>query len=213
MTDARTTQEASPALEGPPSSTRWLRAMPPSRPPCSERSTLLALARAAAGLLRPPRKKLKVTREGKYFIGITFGVGFAAVNTGNNLLYLLLGMLLSMIVVSGVLSELSLRELTVVRRLPPRAWVARPHLVEIEAFNHKRRIPRLTRSRWRICAPDSQQTSAAFSSRSAPDPRRLPRIGARRPGAEETGTSDFASPPGSPSACSRNLVSSTPKAI
>jgi uncharacterized protein (DUF58 family) len=82
--------------------------------------------------LRPPRR-LKLTREGKYFIGITFGVGFAAINTGNNLLYLLLGMLLSMIVVSGVLSELSLRELTVVRRLPPRAQVARPHLVEIEA--------------------------------------------------------------------------------
>jgi uncharacterized protein (DUF58 family) len=84
---------------------------------------------------------LKLTREGKYFIGITFGVGFAAINTGNNLLYLLLGMLLSMIVVSGVLSELSLRELTVVRRLPPRAQVARPHLVEIEVFNHKRRVP------------------------------------------------------------------------
>jgi uncharacterized protein (DUF58 family) len=89
---------------------------------------------------RPPRR-LKLTREGKYFIGITFGVGFAAINTGNNLLYLLLGMLLSMIVVSGVLSELSLRDLTVVRRLPPRAQVARPHLVEIEVFNHKRRIP------------------------------------------------------------------------
>jgi hypothetical protein len=37
---------------------------------------------------RPPRK-LKFTREGKYFLGITLGVGFAAINTGNNLLYLL----------------------------------------------------------------------------------------------------------------------------
>jgi uncharacterized protein (DUF58 family) len=89
---------------------------------------------------RPPRK-LKLTREGKYFIGITFGVGFAAINTGNNLLYLLLGMLLSLIVVSGVLSELSLRHLSVVRRLPARAQVSRPHLVEIEVYNHKQRIP------------------------------------------------------------------------
>ncbi|MEZ4223136.1 MAG: DUF58 domain-containing protein [Polyangiaceae bacterium] len=89
---------------------------------------------------RPPRK-LKLTREGKYFIGITFGVGFAAINTGNNLLYLLLGMLLSLIVVSGVMSELSLRHLTVVRRLPPRAQVGRPHLVEIEVYNHKQRVP------------------------------------------------------------------------
>jgi len=87
------------------------------------------------------RRKLKLTREGKYFIGITFGVGFAAINTGNNLLYLLLGMLLSLIVVSGVLSELSLRHLTVVRRLPPRAQVGRAHLVEIEVYNHKKRVP------------------------------------------------------------------------
>src|SRR5690606_29386851 len=89
---------------------------------------------------KPPRK-LKLTREGKYFIGVTFGVGFAAINTGNNLLYLLLGMLLSLIIVSGVLSELSLRRLTVSRKLPPRAQVGRPHLVEIEVFNHKRRSP------------------------------------------------------------------------
>ena len=90
--------------------------------------------------LRPPRQ-LKFTREGKYFLGITLGVGFAAINTGNNLLYLLLGMLLSLIVVSGVMSELRLRDLTVVRRLPPRAQVGRAHLVEIEVFNHKKRIP------------------------------------------------------------------------
>jgi uncharacterized protein (DUF58 family) len=89
---------------------------------------------------RPPRR-LKLTREGKYFIFITFGVGVAAINTGNNLLYLLLGMLLSLIIVSGVLSELSLRHLTVSRRLPPRAQVGRPHLVEIEVFNHKQKVP------------------------------------------------------------------------
>ena len=42
-------------------------------------------------------------------------------NTANNLLYLMLGMLLALIIVSGVMSELSLRDLTVVRRLPLRA--------------------------------------------------------------------------------------------
>ncbi|MET0593190.1 MAG: DUF58 domain-containing protein, partial [Polyangiaceae bacterium] len=90
--------------------------------------------------IRPPRR-LKFTREGKYFLGITLGVGFAAINTGNNLLYLLLGMLLSLIVLSGVMSELSLRDLNVVRRLPTRAQVGRAHLVEIEVFNRKKRIP------------------------------------------------------------------------
>jgi uncharacterized protein (DUF58 family) len=90
--------------------------------------------------MRPPRR-LKFTREGKFFVGITLGVGFAAINTANNLLYLLLGMLLALIVVSGIMSELSLRELTVVRRLPLRAQVGRAHLVEIEVFNHKSRVP------------------------------------------------------------------------
>ena len=88
-----------------------------------------------------PLRRLKFTREGKFFVGITLGVGFAAINTANNLLYLLLGMLLALIVVSGIMSELSLRDLTVARRLPLRAQVGRAHLVEIEVFNHKSRVP------------------------------------------------------------------------
>lgn len=90
--------------------------------------------------IRPPRR-LKFTREGKFFVGITLGVGFAAINTANNLLYLLLGMLLALIVVSGVMSELSLRDLSVLRRLPQRAQVGRAHLVEIEVYNNKGRVP------------------------------------------------------------------------
>jgi uncharacterized protein (DUF58 family) len=89
---------------------------------------------------RPPRR-LKVTREGRYFLGITFGVGLAAINTGNNLLYLLLGVLLALILVSGIMSEIALRGLTVRRRLPTRAQVGRPHLVEIEVHNKKSRLP------------------------------------------------------------------------
>ena len=109
-------------------------------PPPSTRSALARRLRAWRSGIRPPRR-LKFTREGKFFVGITLGVGFAAINTANNLLYLLLGMLLALIVVSGVMSELSLRDLTVVRRLPLRAQVARAHLVEIEVFNHKARVP------------------------------------------------------------------------
>jgi len=43
--------------------------------------------------------------------------------------------------VSGVMSEISLRDLTVLRRLPLRAQVGRAHLVEIEVYNHKKRVP------------------------------------------------------------------------
>jgi uncharacterized protein (DUF58 family) len=100
----------------------------------------LARAKRWLSWFKPPRR-LRLTREGRYFLLITFCVGFAAINTGNNLLYLLFGMFLSLIIVSGVMSELSLRQLTVSRRLPPRAQVGRAHLVEIEVYNHKQRIP------------------------------------------------------------------------
>jgi uncharacterized protein (DUF58 family) len=87
------------------------------------------------------RNHLRVTREGKWYIGITIGVGLAAMNTGNNLLYLLLGVLLSLIVISGILSEVSLWGLSVVRRLPARAQVGRFHQVEIEVYNSKKKVP------------------------------------------------------------------------
>lgn len=90
--------------------------------------------------LRPPRR-LRFTREGRYFFFISLGIGFAAVNTGNNLLYLLLGMTLSLIVASGVLSEMTLRRLEVRRQLPSDLYAERPFLVGIELANRKRRIP------------------------------------------------------------------------
>jgi uncharacterized protein (DUF58 family) len=89
---------------------------------------------------QPPRR-LSFTREGKYFVGITVGVGFAAINTGNNLLYLLLGMMLSLIIASGIMSELSLRDLTVTRQPPTRIHARRPFLMGIGLSNGKKRLP------------------------------------------------------------------------
>jgi uncharacterized protein (DUF58 family) len=131
-------------LQAPPRSGGRRAAAPASLrpgqpPPLEQHGPLSRLGRFFARF-KPPRR-LRLTREGRYFLLITFCVGFAAINTGNNLLYLLFGMFLSLIIVSGVMSELSLQKLTVVRRLPPRAQVGRAHLVEIEVYNHKQRIP------------------------------------------------------------------------
>ncbi len=70
---------------------------------------------------KPPRR-LTFTRAGKFFLLMTLAVGFGALNTGNNLLFLLLGMMLSAIVASGILSEAVLRKLRVHRRPPRRLW-------------------------------------------------------------------------------------------
>jgi uncharacterized protein (DUF58 family) len=65
----------------------------------------------------------------------------AAINTGNNLLYLVLGLMLSLIVLSGVLSEVALRGLSFKRRLPRRAFAGSSLLVEIEVHNNKTWAP------------------------------------------------------------------------
>jgi uncharacterized protein (DUF58 family) len=85
---------------------------------------------------RPPRR-LTFTREGKIIVILAVGVGFAAINTGNNLLYLLLGWLLSFIIASGILSEMTLRALKVERRPPPRVFAGEPFLMEVVIKNSK----------------------------------------------------------------------------
>jgi uncharacterized protein (DUF58 family) len=87
------------------------------------------------------RRSLKFTREGKYFVALALGIGFAAINTGNNLLFLVLGMMLALIVGSGVLSELALRELKVARQAPDRIFAGKPFLMGIGLANQKRRLP------------------------------------------------------------------------
>jgi len=95
-------------------------------------------------MARPSRfaskRRLSFTREGKYFVALTFGVGFAAINTGNNLLYLLLGMMLALIVASGVLSELSIAGLRARRRVPGRVFAGSPFLIDITLHNPRQRL-------------------------------------------------------------------------
>ncbi|TNE51506.1 MAG: DUF58 domain-containing protein [Deltaproteobacteria bacterium] len=85
--------------------------------------------------------RLKFTREGKYFFWMTIGVGLAAINTGNNLLYLLLGMMLSLIVISGILCNISLSKLAVERTIPSEIFAGTPCLVSLSVRNKKRFFP------------------------------------------------------------------------
>lgn len=86
-------------------------------------------------------RKLKLTREGKFFVFITSGVGFAAINTGNNLMYLVLGMMLSLIIVSGILSDLSLRSVEVVRHYPSFLTAGQTAILKVVLTNQKRWLP------------------------------------------------------------------------
>src|SRR5258707_5153905 len=87
------------------------------------------------------RRTLTFTRLGRWYTGLTIGIGLAAINTGNNLLFLVLGLMLASIVVSGILSEQSLRMVRVERRLPSGATAGQPTLVGLLARNGKPRAP------------------------------------------------------------------------
>ncbi len=85
---------------------------------------------------RAPRG-LKFTRSGRTFFVVTIGIGLGALNTGNNLLYLVLGLLLSLIVTSGVLSEYCVRDVKVRRLMPDAA-----HAGEAFAMRYELTRPR-----------------------------------------------------------------------
>jgi uncharacterized protein (DUF58 family) len=95
---------------------------------------------------RAPRKQrwprtLRPTRAGWVFFAFTLGVGLAALNTGNNLLYMIHALLLSFLVLSGVLSESALRGIQVRRKLPAELVAERAGQIALEIANEQPRFP------------------------------------------------------------------------
>lgn len=91
-------------------------------------------------LFRLPRS-LTITREGKWFIAVLFFIGIAAINTGNNLLYLVVATLLALIIISGIMSESTLRGVRVARTLPRYVYKGAPVIVRLCVKNHKKFFP------------------------------------------------------------------------
>jgi uncharacterized protein (DUF58 family) len=86
-------------------------------------------------------RTLQVTREGGGFIFLLFAVGVGAINTGNNLLYLVLAMCCSFIVVSGVLSEQTLKGISVEASLPKTVYPKDSYPLHLKISNSKKIIP------------------------------------------------------------------------
>jgi uncharacterized protein (DUF58 family) len=103
----------------------------------------VTLRAAAAQVLRwlAPRRRFPPTREGWWFLIATLLLGLAAINAGLNLLFLVWGMMLFLVLASGVLSELCLRHLVVTRKTPPAIRAGAPYLMGIALSNRKRRLP------------------------------------------------------------------------
>lgn len=85
-------------------------------------------------------RALKPTRSGLGMLFLAFTVGFAAMNTGNNLLFFGWGLVLSGIVISGILSESTLQAATVTPTAPDELRAGAKSTVAC-AVRNERRLP------------------------------------------------------------------------
>ncbi len=83
----------------------------------------------------------RLTRDGIIYLGAVFILVLASVNTGNNLLFMILGCCLAGILISGVLSRVVLTGVDLKFDLPERIFAEQPVLAEIELRNQKQWWP------------------------------------------------------------------------
>jgi uncharacterized protein (DUF58 family) len=99
------------------------------------------LARSARTEVRRFDWPIEVTGGGLIFVLILLVVGFAAWNTGNNLLFLVFSLLSSMLFVGGVAARASLRDLIVSARFPDHIFAGEAAPVIVTLRNAKRVLP------------------------------------------------------------------------
>ena len=79
-----------------------------------------------------------MTREALVFLALLASIAMAGFNSGNNLLYLLSGVMLGALILSLVVGRRNLSGIRATRRLPKHAFARRPFTAPIEVTNSKR---------------------------------------------------------------------------
>lgn len=82
-----------------------------------------------------------VTRGGIVYVLVTLVIAIAALNTGNNLLYIVVAAMMAAILVSGYVSALELRYLELDINLPEHVFAGRPVMGRIVLRNPRRWLP------------------------------------------------------------------------
>ncbi|MEW6364283.1 MAG: DUF58 domain-containing protein [Acidobacteriota bacterium] len=108
--------------------------------------------------------RVRPTGFGLRFVIMALVVGLAAVNTGNNLLFLVFSMMLATLLVSGISSRASMRKLSIVRSSPTAIYATTPYVESIAVKNEKRLFPTV---------------SVRAATETATEPAYLPYLGTR----------------------------------
>ncbi|KAF0094751.1 MAG: hypothetical protein E1N59_1755 [Puniceicoccaceae bacterium 5H] len=99
-------------------------------------------ARVIWHMVRPPRgHKTRMTRIGLLLVFISIGLGSAAFNTSQNMLYLALALLLSCLLLSGVLSWLNFKGARWRLDIEGHFRVGQSAPLEVEVYNRNRYLP------------------------------------------------------------------------
>src|SRR6266550_1382318 len=81
---------------------------------------------------------VRLTRHGTGFLAFTLVIGFAAINTGNNALYIGLSFMLGALLLSGIASKGGLKHLRVDFDSIEEAWAGRPAHGRLRVTNRSR---------------------------------------------------------------------------
>lgn len=87
------------------------------------------------------KMEYRVSREGWIYILGIFLVAIAALNTGNNLLFLILASLIAIILMSGILSSITLSGVEMRLELPEHIFAGQPVRGLVELHNEKLTLP------------------------------------------------------------------------
>jgi uncharacterized protein (DUF58 family) len=87
------------------------------------------------------KMEYKITREGWIYIGGIIIVALAALNTGNNLLFLILASLIAIILMSGILSSITLSGIEMRLELPENIFAGQAVRAQVELENEKLTLP------------------------------------------------------------------------
>ncbi|MGB8324571.1 MAG: hypothetical protein WCE52_16550, partial [Candidatus Acidiferrum sp.] len=119
-------------------------------------TTVPYLAKRVAGARIRDAVDYKVTRLGLIYVTVVILIGVAALNTGNNLLYIVVAAMLAAILVSGIASAVVLRDLELDVRLPEHVFAGEPVRGQMVLRNPRRWMPSLSVT----VVPFSKETKA-----------------------------------------------------
>ena len=104
-------------------------------------TTVPVLARQVVGDRVRDAIQFDVTRVGIWYVASIVLIGIAALNTGNNLLYIIVAVMLGAILISGIASAVILRNVEIEVRLPERIFAGQPAKAVFKLKNSRRRLP------------------------------------------------------------------------